>query len=115
MLRIEKRREGVTGFFPENSIPFAGLSQRMSGLLRSRGITTDDEAQAFLHPSLDQRHDPLLLHDMDKAIALLRNAKREKRRFIVYGDYDVDGICATAIMVQALLQYGLQPPDYPTM
>ena len=95
--------------------PFEGLSPRMSSLLRARGIVTEAEAQAYLHPSLGQRNDPMLLHDMDKALRLLEEAKTQNKRFIVYGDYDVDGICATAIMVQTLLQYGLEPPDYPTM
>ena len=94
---------------------YEGLSARMCALLRARGITTEAEARAYLHPSLDQRHDPMLLHDMDKALGILRQAKKDGKRFIVYGDYDVDGICATAIMVQTLVQFGLKPPDYPTM
>ena len=99
----------------DSGTAFAGLTPRMSALLRSRGISTDAEARAYLHPSLSQRHDPMLLHDMDKALRLLKAARDGGRRFIVYGDYDVDGICATAIMVQTLTQYGLMPPDYPTM
>ena len=110
MQRIVRRGSGMTG-----SAAFTGMSARMSTLLRSRGIHTEAEASAYLNPSLAQRHDPMLLHDMDKALRLLADAKREGRRFIVYGDYDVDGICATAIMVQALTQYGLRAPDYPTM
>ncbi len=113
MQRIVKRDAPQEG--PEVQETFRGLSPRMSALLKSRGIRTDAEAQAYLHPSLDQRHDPMLLHDMDKALALLTEARDQSKRFIVYGDYDVDGICATAIMVQALFQFGLKAPDYPTL
>ena len=115
MQRIVRREGPAVNGRSGQARAFEGVSARMSALLRARGITTEAEARAYLHPSLDQRHDPMLLHDMDRALRLLENARREGKRFIVYGDYDVDGICATAIMVQTLLQYGLQPPDYPTL
>ena len=108
------RREASSGTADASAQPFTGLTPRMSALLRSRGIATEAEARAYLHPSLDQRNDPMLLHDMDKALHLLEEARRGHKRFIVYGDYDVDGVCGTAILVQTLLQYGLEPPDYPT-
>ena len=111
------RRDAASGQGTQagGQLRYEGLSARMCALLRARGITTEAEARAYLHPSLDQRHDPMLLHDMDKALGILRQAKKDGKRFIVYGDYDVDGICATAIMVQTLVQFGLKPPDYPTM
>ncbi len=115
MQRIVRRESFWEGVSADVQQTFEGLTPRMSALLRARGISTDAEASAYLHPSLDQRHDPMLLHDMEKALSLLEEAKKQNKRFIVYGDYDVDGICATAIMVQTLLQFGLQPPDYPTM
>ena len=114
MQKIVRRNSNGAGAAFEAQ-PFAGLTSRMSALLRARGVQTAAEAYAYLHPSLEQRHDPMLLHDMEQALRLLEKARAENKRFIVYGDYDVDGVCATAIVVQTLLQYGLRPPDYPTM
>ena len=89
--------------------PYAGVTAR---LLYARGIETAAEADAFLHPSLKQLHDPLLLHDMDKALTILRQARREQQPVVVYGDYDVDGICATSLMALALRQYGVEASPY---
>ena len=115
MQRIVRRGLSPEGTVSDVQATFEGLTPRMTALLKSRGINTDAEARTYLHPSMDQRHDPMLLHDMEKALRLLTEGRKQGKRFIVYGDYDVDGICATAIMVQTLSQFGLQPPDYPTM
>ena len=109
MLKIVPRSRQIES----GAAPFDGVSAPMSRLLRGRGFTTNEQVQAFLNPSMDQRHDPMLLHDMDKAVRLLREARKNGKRFIVYGDYDVDGICSTAIMVQTLQSFGLKSPDYP--
>ena len=84
--------------------PYEGI---MEELLLARGIHSAEEAERFLHPEISQLHDPFLLQDMQKACAILAQAKAEKWNVIVYGDYDVDGICATTIMMQALRDYGL--------
>ncbi len=108
MIRIAKRAE-TDG--PQGLPPLRGVPPRISGLMRARGIRTDAEAQAYLHPSPDQRHDPFALHDMGEAVRILTRARDAGQRFVVYGDYDVDGICATAIMVQALRSFGIRPAE----
>ncbi len=85
-------------------LPYRGTAAR---LLYARGVETAAEAEAFLHPSLEQLHDPMEMQDMDKAVAILRQARDEKIPTVVYGDYDVDGICAASLMTQALRRYGI--------
>ena len=85
-------------------LPYQGTAAQ---LLYARGIETAAEAEVFLHPSLDQLHDPMEMQDMDKAVAILRQARDEKIPTVVYGDYDVDGICAASLMTQALRRYGI--------
>lgn len=84
--------------------PYAGVTAR---LLHARGIATAQAADAFLHPSLSQLHDPLLMHGMREAVALLREARDQHLPTVVYGDYDVDGICACSLLTMALRRFGI--------
>ena len=74
------------------------IDQHLANLLFQRGVTTFDEAKAFLRPSLDQLHDPYLMKDMDKAVARIELALSRKEKILVYGDYDVDGTSAVALV-----------------
>lgn len=85
-----------------------GISARLARMLYARGARTGEAMEAFLHPSAAQLYDPFLFRDMDKAVALIQEAVQRGRRICVYGDYDVDGVCATAIMLGALEQLGAQ-------
>jgi single-stranded-DNA-specific exonuclease len=67
-------------------------------LLVQRGIETYDEAKAFFRPSLKHLHDPYAMKDMDKAVARIEQAFTNKENILVYGDYDVDGTTAVALM-----------------
>ncbi|MBE5815914.1 MAG: single-stranded-DNA-specific exonuclease RecJ [Clostridiales bacterium] len=84
--------------------PYEGVVAR---LLHARGVRTAGEAEAFLHPDLSMLHDPLLLSGMEDALRILAKAKAERTPTVVYGDYDVDGICATSILTHALRRYGI--------
>lgn len=84
--------------------PYEGVIAR---LLYARGIRTAKEADAFLNPDLSMLHDPLLMQGMEDALAILAKAKAENTPVVVYGDYDVDGICATTLLTLALRRYGL--------
>lgn len=84
--------------------PYAGVTAR---LLYARGITTAKEADAFLHPDLSQLHSPLLMHGMKEAVEILTRARDSHQRVVVYGDYDVDGICACALLTLALRRFGV--------
>jgi len=67
-------------------------------LLVNKGIETAEEATRFLYPRLEDLHDPFLLPDMDKAIKRIEKALGNKERILVYGDYDVDGTTAVALV-----------------
>ena len=77
----------------------------ISTLLAERGVTTVEEADKFFRPSLRNLHDPFLMHDMDKAVDRLNRAMGAKERIMVYGDYDVDGTTAVAIVYRYLQKF----------
>ena len=89
-----------------------GLSPLLCQLLINRGITDADQVKAFLSPSLHDLQDPYLLHGMDRAIERLLRALREQECIAVYGDYDVDGVTATALLLTFFRELGLHVPYY---
>lgn len=74
-------------------------------LLLERGIQTANEAKRFFRPQLHDLHDPFLFKDMDKAVDRLNEALGRKERILVYGDYDVDGCTAVALVYKFIQQY----------
>lgn len=76
-------------------------------LLRARGLTGESR-EAFLSPNYEKRHDPFLLPDMDKAVARLQIAKVNNEHIAIYGDYDIDGLSATALLIDALASFGFK-------
>lgn len=77
----------------------------ISELLVPRGITTVDEAERFFHPSLRYLHDPFLMPGMDRAVERLNKALGSKERILVYGDYDVDGTTAVALVYKYIRNF----------
>ncbi|MFZ4399139.1 MAG: single-stranded-DNA-specific exonuclease RecJ [Bacteroidales bacterium] len=71
-------------------------------LLVQRGIRTFDEAKSFFRPQLSDLHDPFLMKDMDLAILRIDNAIKNQEKILVYGDYDVDGTSAVALVYSFL-------------
>lgn len=82
-----------------------GVDEIIATLLVERGITTFEEARCFFRPSLDQLHDPFRMKDMDRAIARINDAVRRRERILVYGDYDVDGTSAVALVYSYLQSF----------
>ncbi len=78
------------------------ISSAAARMLVVRGIQTADEARAFVRPSLDNLHDPFLMKDMDKAVERLHQAITRGEKILIYGDYDVDGTTAVALMYRFL-------------
>jgi single-stranded-DNA-specific exonuclease len=70
----------------------------IASLLMQRGVRSFEEARAFFRPSSDQLHDPFLMKDMDKAVERIGRAISKKEKILVFGDYDVDGTTAVALM-----------------
>lgn len=82
----------------------AGVSSLVAQLLIARGIPDADGAARFLQPKLTGLRDPGELPGVNEAADLIHQAVRDRRRIVVYGDYDCDGMTATAILVQCLQQ-----------
>ncbi|MDR0437766.1 MAG: single-stranded-DNA-specific exonuclease RecJ [Bacteroidales bacterium] len=78
------------------------LDRTLASLLVQRGITTAEGANSFFNPQLSQLHDPFLMKDMDKAVERIHRALQNKERILVFGDYDVDGTTAVAVMFSFL-------------
>ncbi len=75
-----------------------GVDKIIAILLVERGITTFEEARSFFRPGLDQIHDPYLMKGMRKAVDRINEAIAKQERIMVYGDYDVDGTSAVALV-----------------
>ena len=75
-----------------------GISEVIADLLVNRDIEAFDQAKAFFRPSLTQLHDPFLMKDMDKAIFHIEKAIGNNKKILIYGDYDVDGTTAVAVV-----------------
>jgi len=82
-----------------------GMSPIIAELLFRRGIRTESAAKRFFRPMLNELIDPFLMNDMDVAVDRLNDAMGRKERIMVYGDYDVDGCTAVALVYKFLLQF----------
>lgn len=82
-----------------------GIDRVLAELLVMRGVETFDQARSFFRPSLDDLHDPFLMKDMDIAVERLRRAITGNENILVYGDYDVDGTTAVALMYSFIKRF----------
>lgn len=89
-----------------------GLDSLAAQILYQRGIQTPQALVAFLHPSLDNLHDPYLLHDMEKAVERIRRAIEDYEQILIYGDYDADGMTSASILKEALEELGAECQVY---
>jgi single-stranded-DNA-specific exonuclease len=79
-------------------------------LLKARGLT-GKARDAFLNPSYDAKHDPFLLPDMQAAVDRLAAALEKQENITIYGDYDIDGLTATTVLLDAFESFGFQNVD----
>jgi len=82
-----------------------GIDENLATLLVQRGIVTFDEAKIFFRPSLNQLHDPFLMKDMDRAVDRVVQAIDNGEKIMIYGDYDVDGTTAVALVYTYLKKF----------
>ena len=81
-------------------------------ILTARGLTTRAAREAFLQPDYTAvKHDPFLLLDMEKAVARLKQAREQGEKVVIYGDYDIDGLSATALLLDAFGKFGFEDVD----
>ena len=90
----------------------AGLGPEVARLLYSRGVKVQEALSRFLTPTLDDLHDPYLLHDMDKAVERIRRAIEDGEFILIYGDYDADGMTSASIVKESLEQLGAEVEVY---
>jgi len=82
------------------------ISEITARLLRNRDLITDEEIDYYLNADISDMHDPFLLKDVNRACNLIIEAINNKKSIRIVGDYDIDGVCATAILVIALREAG---------
>lgn len=83
------------------------MSNLFEEILRSRGLI-GHVRNAFLDPSYDAKHDPFLLPDMDKAVDRLVAAHKNKEKITIYGDYDIDGLTASTVLIDSFESFGFE-------
>jgi single-stranded-DNA-specific exonuclease len=81
------------------------VDRTIAKILLQRGVESYEEAKAFFRPSLSDLHNPYLMKDMDKAVARIEKALDQGENILVYGDYDVDGTTAVALVTQYLQSF----------
>jgi len=81
------------------------VDRTIAKILLQRGVESYEEAKAFFRPSLSDLHNPYLMKDMDKAVARIEKALEQGENILVYGDYDVDGTTAVALVTQYLQSF----------
>lgn len=79
-------------------------------ILKARGLT-GKARDAFLNPRYEARHDPFLLPDMDKAVQRLKLARTKQEKIVIYGDYDIDGLTATTLLLDSFESFGFENID----
>ena len=82
-----------------------GIDRVLADLLVKRGVETFEQARSFFRPSLSDLHDPFLMKDMDAAVERLRKAITSGEKILVYGDYDVDGTTAVALVYSFIRRF----------
>lgn len=82
------------------------IPEPLTALLAQRGCKTVEDAGLFINPALSTLRDPFELPGMDKAVSRIRRALSEGGKITVFGDYDVDGVCSTALLVRVLRELG---------
>src|SRR5262245_5665141 len=90
----------------------AGMPAWLGGLLTRRGVVGDDAVKRYLTPSLATLDDPSTMADMPRAAERLARAVTQGEPITVYGDYDVDGVCSTSVLVDFLAKVGADVAYY---
>src|SRR5688572_23821657 len=96
---------------PDLLARYEGMSPVLAQVLYNRALTTPQDARRFLRAELSST-DPFRLKGMNQAVSRIRQAIKKRELIVVYGDFDADGVTATALLVQALLSLGAVVKPY---
>ncbi|MDD5238137.1 MAG: single-stranded-DNA-specific exonuclease RecJ [Candidatus Omnitrophica bacterium] len=102
----------VNTFLQDKLSKELGISKILAQILANRGLNKVDKAQEFLSVNPKQLLDPFSFRDMPKAVDIIKRASKNKEKVMIFGDYDVDGISAIALLKQALKKIGLEALHY---
>ncbi|MDR1569629.1 MAG: single-stranded-DNA-specific exonuclease RecJ [Oscillospiraceae bacterium] len=108
MIRYIERAHAIEA----HALADAGVGNICARLLALRGVETPEQADSFMNPSLDQLNDPFALSGVACAVEILRCAIDGGKSILIYGDYDVDGVCACALLEEALVRNGARASHY---
>ena len=100
-IKIHREGEEIPSFFASHGIP-----EELARILMHHGIDSEEKLSHFLYDNLDHLSDPFLMKGMDKAVSRILQAIDQHEKIVVYGDYDVDGITSTSIMMRCLSSLG---------
>lgn len=89
-----------------------GLTEQITRILYARGVDTAEKLRRFMKPSQKNFLDPFLMKGMAETVRMLTEARDEGKTVAVFGDYDADGVCASAIMYHALREFGIEAHVY---
>ena len=89
-----------------------GVPNAIAKIMTLRGVTTRDISSNFFTPKKDSLHDPYLLKDMDKAVIRIKQQKIEKKKLMIFGDYDVDGVSSTSMLYKFFKESNLDVSYY---
>ena len=101
-------------FIMRKGAPFQEIAQKfhispiLARLIRNREITDEEEIRLYLNGTIAELHDGILMKDMDRAVEILSEKIREKNPIRVIGDYDIDGVNATYILLEGIEKLGGQ-------
>lgn len=110
---LEQKERWILGDkFQEGYLKNTDFSDLEKQLLYARGIKNEKEAEDFLNPKYENLHDPLLMKGVKEAVERIGGAVSSNEGVVIYGDYDVDGITATAILYETLQSLGLECTHY---
>jgi len=109
---IPRQPEQIDPALVEEITQTSGVSALVARALIRRGVSSAEDAKRFLTPSAEELLDPYLLPDMARAVTRIREAIARKETICVYGDYDADGICSTAMLVKRLSALGARVQFY---
>ncbi|MFH1407120.1 MAG: single-stranded-DNA-specific exonuclease RecJ [Candidatus Omnitrophota bacterium] len=88
------------------------ISPVLAQLLINRSVTDARNAKSFLNPQLEDLHEPFRLKDMDRALERLKKAVNKREKILIFGDYDVDGLTSSVVLMRALNKLGAEVYTY---
>ena len=92
--------ENINEDFVAEMSKLFNLDAHLVRLLYSRGMDSQEKIKNFLNPSITHLHDPFLFENMKEVVALIEKHIENNSKFLIFGDYDVDGISASAILIK---------------